>query len=230
MCRSVNLTILEVAVKRWTVPTIAILLIATGCTSDDEPASTTAPPTTAAIATTTTEAPTTTSGVTPTSLPPIVIPALNKPSFGELTEVPLLSSGDPYAGPDTPTSLSSVLVPAWVDDYLQANNAESQLLDNGFVVVPGSTRHFHHIYEGAAYDGYPVYLTTDTAYHVWHLAFDKILREAEQQTLLPTLEDMLVPPCRSGSCTRNRTRWNRTSRDSEPRNPVLRSGSHRART
>lgn len=37
-----------------------------------------------------------------------------------------------------------------------------------------------------------MFVTTDAAYHVWHLAFDKILREVEQQTLLPALEEMLT--------------------------------------
>ena len=36
-----------------------------------------------------------------------------------------------------------------------------------------------------------MFLTTDAAYNVWHLAFDKILRETEQQKLLPVLEDMV---------------------------------------
>ena len=37
-----------------------------------------------------------------------------------------------------------------------------------------------------------MFVTTDAAYHVWHLAFDKILREAEQQSLLPVLDSMVV--------------------------------------
>ncbi len=60
------------------------------------------------------------------------------------------------------------------------------------MVVPATTRQFHHVYEAAAYDGHPVFMTTDAAYHVWHLAFDKLLRETEQQVLLPELESMLL--------------------------------------
>jgi hypothetical protein len=125
-------------------------------------------------------------------LPPIVVPAGTHGSFGELASVPLLSGGPGYAGPATPNSLSSVFVSDWIGDYLDANDANGQLLANGFVVVPGTTRHFHHIYEGAEYGGWPVFVTTDAAYHVWHLAFDKILRETEEQTLLPALEDMVA--------------------------------------
>ncbi|MCP4968409.1 MAG: DUF3160 domain-containing protein [bacterium] len=175
--------------KRWSILLSAILLIAAACTSDDEPAPTTAPPpsTTATPATTTTVA-----AASTTSLPPIVVPTVAQSSFGDLTEVPLLAGGAPFAGSNSPTSLSNVYVPDWVDAYLSANDATTKLVDNGFVVVPGSTRHFHHVYEGASYDAYPVYVTTDAAYHVWHLAFDKILREAEQQSLLPVLDEMVA--------------------------------------
>jgi hypothetical protein len=83
-------------------------------------------------------------------------------------------------------------VASWIDDYLDRNEAKDRLTANGFVIVPGTTRHFHHIYEGAEYGGWPVFVTTDAAYHVWHLAFDKILRETEQQTLLPALEEMVM--------------------------------------
>ncbi len=120
-----------------------------------------------------------------------MVPTLEPTSFGNLTAVPLLSGGT-YAGPVTPGNLSSVYVPDWVSIFLDQNGGEAQLQENGFVIVPTNTRHFHHIYDGASYDGYPVFLTTDAAYHVWHLAFDKILREAEQQSLLPVLESMLT--------------------------------------
>jgi len=179
-------------VKRWTIA-IALVLVATACTSDDQPATTTtttAAATTDAPATTTATTTTETPPVT-TSLPPVVVPDLEATSFGELTAVPALSGGS-FAGAEAPSSLSGVYVPPWVDTYLDSYDAKDSLTGNGFVVVPGFTRHFHHIYEGSAYDGWPVFFTTDAAYHVWHLAFDKILREAEQQALLPALESMLT--------------------------------------
>jgi hypothetical protein len=178
-------------VKRWSIPLLAILLIAAGCTSDDEPASTTTTATGTTTPTTTEQPTTTTTSASPTSLPPVVVPTVERASFGQLTAVPLLTGGS-YAGPATPGSISNAYVPDWVDAFLDDNDATSQLQSNGFVIVPTTTRHFHHIYDGASYEGYPVFLTTDAAYHVWHLAFDKILREAEQQRLLPVLEQMLT--------------------------------------
>ncbi len=34
-------------------------------------------------------------------------------------------------------------------------------------------------------------MTTDVAYHEWHLAFDKVLRDLEQSRLLPTLTTLV---------------------------------------
>ncbi|MDJ0952587.1 MAG: DUF3160 domain-containing protein [Acidimicrobiia bacterium] len=178
--------------KRLSIPLLGILLIATACTSDDT-GDTTTPPTSAAVTTTTAPARTSTAPppTTTTSLPPVVVPTLEATSFGELAAVPLLAGGS-YGGAAKPSGLSSVYIPDWVDNYLDTYDAKGLLDDNGFVVVPTFTRHFHHIYEGSTYDGWPVFFTTDAAYHVWHLAFDKILREAEQQSLLPVLESMLL--------------------------------------
>ncbi len=177
--------------KHRSILLFAILLLAAGCTSNDEPTSTTVPSTSTSTTTAATTTAPTTQAPTLTSLPPIVVPAVNETPFGQLSAVPLLDSAVAYAGPDSPTSLSRVVVADWIGDQLDTNDATAQLLSNGFVIVPGSTRHFHHIYEGAEYGGWPVFVTTDAAYHVWHLAFDKVLREAEQQTLLPALEDMV---------------------------------------
>ncbi len=123
-----------------------MFLVATGCTSD-EPASTTGnpPSTTAATGTsaaTTTVAPTTT---TAGSLPPVVLPASTRAPFGTLTEVAFLTGGPAYVGPDQPAGLGTVATADWIADYLRANNAETTLTANGFVVIPGTTRHFHHI-------------------------------------------------------------------------------------
>ncbi|MCP3996294.1 MAG: DUF3160 domain-containing protein, partial [bacterium] len=177
--------------KRWSISFLVLLLIATACSSDDEPASTTIQEAITSIAPPPTTVETIAPPETVAPVPPVVVPTLEPTSFGELAAVPLLSGGT-YSGPSTPASLSGVYVPDWIDTFLAANGATDRLKANGFVIVPTATRHFHHIYEGSSYEGYPVFVTTDAAYHVWHLAFDKILREAEQQSLLPVLESMVV--------------------------------------
>jgi len=56
------------------------------------------------------------------------------------------------------------------------------LVQNGFAVatpVPGQYREFYQIYEQNRYDEVPVFITTDSVYHVYHLIFDKMLRDLE---------------------------------------------------
>ena len=50
---------------------------------------------------------------------------------------------------------------------------------------------FQFAYEGNEYTGWPVFVTTDVAYHEWHLLFDKTLRDLEQHVLLPKLEQLV---------------------------------------
>lgn len=173
--------------KKSTLVVLMVIITFTGCTRDTEAVSTTR---TALQTTTSTTAPTTRT-TTSTSSPPRTIPVDNS-SFGTLVEVASLAEDAVYAGPDHPSSLDGVAVEDWIAEFLVTDGAENKLTANGFVVVPGSTRLFHEVYDAAKYGGGPVFVTTDAAYHVWHLAFDKILRETEQRTLLPELEAMVA--------------------------------------
>ena len=142
------------------------------------------------------EAATTTAPVTTTSVNPIQRVAFKLPtspvSFGEFTPVPLLDANSPaYAGPATPKSLADVeVVPALKRDVKQAS-VTTALEQNGFVIVPAELDRFYYAYQGNEYEGWPVYVTTDVAYHEWHLVFDKLLRTLEQQVLLPKLETLV---------------------------------------
>ena len=56
------------------------------------------------------------------------------------------------------------------------------ILEDGFT-------QFHQAY--GSVDGYrrqPLFVTTDAAYHYWHLVFAKALKDTEQSVLLPVLE------------------------------------------
>ena len=77
-------------------------------------------------------------------------------------------------------------------DEIQASDAQRQLLSqNGFVVLPpkpGEYREFYQIYENNRYDGpRPMFITTDSIYHVYHLIFDKMLRDLERDSFITTL-------------------------------------------
>jgi len=112
------------------------------------------------------------------------------PAFGNYDAVPLLDDDSAYGGPITPTDLDEVRLSTLVGSELGAS-ARERLAQQGFVVVPSQLRLFHEAYEGHFESGTPVFITTDVAYHMWHLVFDKTLRELEQKRLLPALEDLV---------------------------------------
>lgn len=113
---------------------------------------------------------------------------------GSFAEFELVRAGpsSTYEGPGLPETLEQVVIPESLEAHLEDPRVRELLVENGFVVVPAEADHFWQIYEGAGYAIAPVFVTTDAAYHTWHLVFDKILRESEQQVFLPLLEEMLT--------------------------------------
>lgn len=92
-----------------------------------------------------------------------------------------------YAGYSLPVELSSVIV----DESFVFSEAQRQLLSaNGFVVVPAEYREFSHLYEEARYEEVPVFITTDSVYHVYHLLFDQVLRTLEEERFFADLEKL----------------------------------------
>ncbi len=118
-------------------------------------------------------------------------PEAEAADFGGYELVPLLEDAPAYTGPSTPTSLKGVHVGPAVREHLTPEGRQ-RLAEQGFVIVPSRHRLFHDAYPGWAALGTPAFVTTDAAYHTWHLVFDKLLREVEQRRLLPTLEQLVV--------------------------------------
>ena len=72
--------------------------------------------------------------------------------------------------------------------------SQRQLLSqNGFVVLPpkpAEFREFYQIYEQGRYAFHPVFVTTDSIYHVYHLLFDKMLRDLERDSFIGILNSL----------------------------------------
>lgn len=111
--------------------------------------------------------------------------------FGRYKVVPLRSDDRAYAGPRTPTDLADVTLSRQVRRQLSPR-ARAKLAKQGFVIVPAKFRLFHQAYHEQVWQGTPVFITTDIGYHTWHLVFDKVLRDLEQQQLLPALEELVA--------------------------------------
>jgi hypothetical protein len=107
--------------------------------------------------------------------------------FGRLPAVPLLGDAPAYAGPRTPQTLVGVRVPRSIHSTL-TTEVRQRLSQHGFVIVPSDAKLMWQAYAEAPYSNWPVFVTTDVAYHQWHLTFDKVLRSLEQEVLLPKLE------------------------------------------
>ena len=79
-------------------------------------------------------------------------------------------------------------------DLVELTDAQRALLaQNGFAVtspVAGEYREFYQIYEQNRYMEVPVFITTDSLYHVYHLLFDKILRDLETEYFIADLKSL----------------------------------------
>jgi hypothetical protein len=70
------------------------------------------------------------------------------------------------------------------------------LLTNGFVVIPPTSdpnkmySEFYQVYESNRYSSTPVFITTDSVFHIYHLVFDKMLRDLEKTSFIPTLNEL----------------------------------------
>lgn len=168
--------------RRLTLVLTAFALGAAACTSGS----------TTSTSSTTSAPPTSPSTSPPTSPPPVAPGELpiTLTGFGTLPAIALLGDSPAYAGPATPRSLDGVDISPAAKHMLDAATVKV-IEQQGFAIVPGQNRLFSGLYEGIVYDGGgTVYVTTDVAFHAWHLVFDKVLRSLEQEVLLPKLQTL----------------------------------------
>jgi len=81
--------------------------------------------------------------------------------------------------------LSNVRIP-----YVLSQSQLERLARDGFVVSPGTEKEFFTLYEKARYANVPVFVTSDSLLHVYHLLFDEALQTAETQHFIPLLRDL----------------------------------------
>ncbi|HEX5808480.1 MAG TPA: DUF3160 domain-containing protein, partial [Anaerolineales bacterium] len=102
-------------------------------------------------------------------------------------DIPAAFNGDDYT---LPVDLAGV---QFADKILLSETQRQLLSQNGFVVLPpkpGEYREFYQIYEAGRYDMHPVFVTTDSIYHVYHLLFDKMLRDLERDSFIAALNSL----------------------------------------
>jgi hypothetical protein len=140
-------------------------------------------PSLASIATPTSAPSTPATQATPAASPTQVLPppaGVYPPPFATYSEaavsLPQTFQGGGYS---LPLNLNQV---QGLDQVTLTEAQRALLVQNGFAVaapVPGQYREFYQIYEQNRYETVPLFITTDSVYHVYHLIFDKMLRDLE---------------------------------------------------
>jgi hypothetical protein len=109
---------------------------------------------------------------------------------GAFAEYSLVSARLPQAFQGGSYSLPVDLGQVQMGDAELTDAQRAMLATNGFVVqppVPGEYREFYQIYERYRYAETPIFITTDSIYHVYHLLFDKMLRDLETEHFIADL-------------------------------------------
>jgi len=74
--------------------------------------------------------------------------------------------------------------------FALSETQRERLARDGFVVSPGSEKEFFTLYEKARYANQPIFVTSDSLLHTYHLLFAKVLRTAEVEYFIPLLRDL----------------------------------------
>lgn len=81
--------------------------------------------------------------------------------------------------------LGNVRVP-----FVLSESQRERLAQDGFIVSAGVEKEFFTVYEKGRYANVPLFVTSDSLLHVYHLLFDKVLRTAEVQSFIPLLRQL----------------------------------------
>ncbi|MCK4444768.1 MAG: DUF3160 domain-containing protein, partial [Thermoplasmata archaeon] len=94
--------------------------------------------------------------------------------------------------PDLEIDLENVKYYQNISEIFELNSTQWEYISkNGFVVVDmGNKITIEEAYKFYWDNDLPVFITTDTILHTFHLLFDQFLQDAENETLRPLLENM----------------------------------------
>jgi hypothetical protein len=102
----------------------------------------------------------------------------------------------PVTLPDSLSGTTDYMLPLalsdlrYADQYTFSTSQQRLLEENGFLVNPAEWLEFFQLYEQIRYRDLPVFVTTDSIYHVYHLLFDKLLRDLERERLAPAIASL----------------------------------------
>jgi len=155
--------------KIFTVVLAALIIISSGCASQPAPAPTTPPIT-----------------VPPTSGLPN--PKLAMASAYEPTSVSFTPKSPTYS---LPLDLSQTANSKQIESEFNLNSGQKAILGrNGFVVIPWSGDDIVEPYKDLKNREVPIFVTSDTLLHLYHIQFNEILKRIEEEEFYNQLIDM----------------------------------------
>ncbi|MBD3174329.1 MAG: DUF3160 domain-containing protein [Armatimonadia bacterium] len=159
---------------------IALLIVFVASLACNAPRQTPPPPTiTPHAPPPTEEAP----GPEPTA-PEVEVPDdVRGPGFAAYTQI-AVTLPPVYDDAPLPVDLATL---ANYERFAFSEAQQALLTQNGFVVTPAEWIEFYQLYENVRYEELPVFVTTDSVYHVYHLLFDKMLRDLEREHFEPDI-------------------------------------------
>ncbi|MBC8273988.1 MAG: DUF3160 domain-containing protein [Chloroflexi bacterium] len=151
--------------KIFTVVLVALTIVASGCAVQPPPTPPTFPPT----------------GELPN-------PKLAMASAYRPTPVSFTPSSPPYS---LPLDLTQIANSKQIQNELNLNSGQETLLErNGFVVIPWSGDDIVEPYKTLKNREIPIFVTTDTLLHLYHIQFNEILKRIEEEEFHSQLIDM----------------------------------------
>jgi len=159
---------------------VAIVVLVMAVLACNAPTTPTTPPT-STPAPATVPPPTETPVAPETAVPLPPPPDVRGPGFAAYPQI-AVQLPQAYTGYALPVDLAAL------SNYGQFTFSDAQgalLAQNGFVVGPAEWLEFFQLYESTRYEELPVFVTTDSVYHIYHLIFDKMLRDLEREYFEP---------------------------------------------
>lgn len=168
--------------------TVSLLALLLSCAPPPSPTAgpipTPVPPTATPVPPTPVPSPVPTSTPAPTAgALPTPPPIERGPGFASYRAVPV-SLPATYQGYALPVDLGTL---GNYDRFDFSASQRALLSQNGFFVAPAKWLEFYQLYESTRYQELPVFVTTDSVYHVYHLIFDKMLRDLEREYFEPSI-------------------------------------------
>ncbi len=157
------------ATKIFTAVLVALIIAASGCAVQPPPTPPAPPPT-----------------VLPTG--ELVNPKLAMASAYKATSVSFTPSSPPYS---LPLDLNQVANSNQIkSQFTLSPGQEAFLKRNGFVVIPWSGDDIVEPYKSLKDREIPIFVTTDTLLHLYHIQFNEILKRIEEEDFYNQLIDM----------------------------------------